>query len=123
MTVKLAVLKSGENIISDIKEGFVGEKLVCYILEKPCIVSVNGTYRILEDEDKNINGNKVSISLNSWPSLSKDTTVELIPDWIVTIVEPNDQLKKMYETQVLGIKDETNQIIVTDEQSNSNQSD
>jgi hypothetical protein len=123
MTVKLAVLKSGENIISDIKEGFVGEKLVCYILEKPCIVSVNETYRILEDEDKNINGNKVSISLNSWPSLSKDTTVELIPDWIVTIVEPNDQLKKMYETQVLGIKDETNQIIVTDEQSNSNQSD
>ena len=118
MSVKLAILKSGENIISDIKEGFIGEKLVCYILEKPCTVSVNGTYRILEDEDENenINGNRVSISLNSWPSLSKDTTIELVLDWIVTIVEPNDQLKKMYETQVLGIE-QNDEIISTDEQS------
>jgi hypothetical protein len=118
MSVKLAVLKSGENIISDIKEGFLEEKLVCYILEKPCTVSVNGTYRILEDEDENetTNGSRVSISLNSWPSLSKDTTVELVPDWIVTIVEPNDQLKKMYETQVLGIE-QNDETISTDEQS------
>lgn len=118
MSVKLVVLKSGENIISDIKEGFVGEKLVCYILEKPCVVSVNGTYRIIENEDenKNTNESKVSISLNSWPSLSKDTTIELVLDWIVTIVEPNDQLKKMYETQVLGIE-QNDETISTDEQS------
>ena len=60
----------------------------------------------------------------SWPVLSKDTTIELIPDWIVTIVEPNDNLKKIYETQVLGKEEnETNQTIVLSQQSDSDQSD
>ena len=107
MTVKLILLKSGENIISDVKEGFFEDKLVCYLLENPCTVSVNGSYRVIgEDSSKE---NKVSISLVPWPSFSKETTVELIPDWIVTITNPKDELKLMYENEVLGIeKDETN---------------
>lgn len=115
MTVKLVMLKSGESIISDIKEGFFEEKLVCYILEKPCTVTVNGTYKILNEED---GGNRVSISLKQWPPLSKDTSIELIPDWIITIVEPNDELKKMYENQVLGTEEnEINETAVFSEQS------
>ena len=121
MTVKLIVLKSGESIVSDVKEGFYEDKLVCYVLEKPCTVSVNGTYKILDEED---GGSRVSISLQSWPSLSKDTTIEIIPDWIVTIVDPKDELKTMYETQVLGINEnEINQVAVFTEQSDSYQSD
>jgi hypothetical protein len=120
MTVKLVLLKSGESIVSDVKEGFYEEKLVCYILEKPCKVFVNGTYKILDDE--NDDGNRVSISLHSWPQLSKDTTIEIVPEWIVTIVEPKDELKKMYETQVLGIG-ENDQSNSTNEQLDSDQSD
>lgn len=120
MSVKLVVLKSGENIISEIKEGYFEQKLVCYILDKPCTISVNGTYKILNDEDDA--ENKVSVSLNSWPSFSKQTTIELVPDWIITVVDPIDSLKKMYETQVLGIKNENNQTISIIEQSNSDQS-
>ncbi len=120
MTVKLVVLKSGENIISDVKEGFYEDKLVCYLLEKPCLVTINGTYRIVgEDED-----DKVSISLKPWPLFSKQTTIELINDWVVTIVDPTDQLKIMYETQVLGDdQNETNQNSLSIEQSDSNHSD
>jgi hypothetical protein len=99
MTVKLVIFKSGENIISDVKEGFYGEKLACYILENPCKVFVNGSYKIIDDDQDA--GNMVSISLHQWPSLSKDTTIEIVPEWIVTLVEPNSQLKEMYETQVL----------------------
>jgi hypothetical protein len=120
MTVKLVLLKSGENIVSDVKEGFYEEKLVCYILEKPCKVFVNGSYKILDAE--NDDGNRVSISLHSWPQLSKDTTIEIVPEWIVTIVEPKDELKKMYQTQVLGIE-ENDQNNSTDEQLDSDQSD
>jgi hypothetical protein len=123
MTVKLVLLKSGENIVSDVKEGFFEDKLVCYLLENPCTVSVNGSYRVIGGEDLE-KGNKVSISLTPWPSFSKETTVELIPDWIVTITNPKDELKLMYETEVLGIEqNENNQISITDEQSDSNQSD
>lgn len=105
MTVKLLILKSGENIISDVKEGFYEDKLVCYLLEKPCLVSINGTYRIVGEEDNN----KVSISLKPWPVFSKQTNVELVNDWIVTIVDPKDDLKLMYEIEVLGeTENETN---------------
>lgn len=121
MTIKLAILKSGENLISDFKEGFLGEKLVCYLLEKPCSVFINGTYKIMDEED---GGNRVSISLKTWPSFSKQTTIELPPDWIVTLVDPTDELKEMYENQVLGIcKNEDNQNTSTDKQSDSDNSD
>ena len=118
MTVKLAIFKSGENIISDIKEGFYGEKLACYILENPCKVSINGSYKVIGDDQDS--GNMVSISLHQWPSLSKDTIIEIVPEWIVTLVEPNFQLKEMYETQVLKNGNETDSV---DKQSNSNHSD
>ena len=122
MAVKLVLLKSGENIISDTKEGFLDEKLVCYILEKPCNVNINGSYKILDDEDGG--KDKLSISLHPWPALSKQEVIELIPDWIITIVDPTDELKGMYETQVLGVKkDEIDQSVTVNEQSDSDQSD
>ena len=90
-------------------------------MENPCTVSINGTYKIF---DKNEEENKVSISLHTWPSLSSQNTIEIPPDCVLTIVEPINSLKKMYETQVLGIKeDETNQSIAFDEQPNSDKSD
>jgi hypothetical protein len=120
MTVKLVLLKSDEKLITDIKEGFYEEKLVCYLLENPCSVSINGSYKILDDEN---GGNRVSISLQTWPLLSKQTTIEIIPDWVVTMVEPNDELKEMYENHVVKDKrNESSQSIVVNEQPNFNQS-
>jgi hypothetical protein len=122
MSIKLILLKTGENIISEIKEGYFEEKLICYILEKPCTVTINGSYKILDDDEEE--EDKVSISLRLWPSLTDQTTIELSPDSIVTVVEPVENLKKMYETQVLGIKEnEINQNISINEQPNSDKSD
>lgn len=118
MTVKLVVLKSGESIISDVKEGFFEDKLICYLLEKPCSIEINGSYRIVGEE------NKYSVSLKQWPIFSKQTTIELVTDWIATIVDPTDEIKEMYENQVLGdIQNETNQSNMPYEQSDSNKSD
>lgn len=121
MTVKLAILKSGENIISDIKEGFYEERLVCYILEKPCSVSINENYRIIGEEDEE-GKSRVSISLRTWPSLSNQNVVEIVPDWIVTLVDPKEELKKMYQNQVLKIK-QNDETISIDEQSDSGLTD
>lgn len=114
MAVKLVLLKSGEKLITDVKEGLIEEKVVCYILEKPCTVHVNGSYKIIDDEEDS--PNRVSISLQSWPSLSKQTVIEITLDWVLTIAEPNEELKELYETQVLGEdKDGNNQNISIDE--------
>jgi hypothetical protein len=117
MTVKLVLLKSGEKLISEIKEGFLEEKLVCYLLEKPCTISINGTYKILDEEGID-GGNKVSVSLQSWPSFSGQETIEISPDWIITIVEPSDEIKETYENQILELnkeeKDNDQSIIFTE---------
>lgn len=100
MSVKLVVLKTGENIITDIREGILDEKIVCYIFAKPCIVFVNGEYVSNDDEPES--ENKVGISLQPWPIFSNDDMIEVTPDSITTIVSPNSQLEETYKSQVLG---------------------
>lgn len=103
MTIKIAVLNTGDTLIADVKEAFYEEKLVCYIFENPCKFTVNGIYKISEEEDL---GNKYSISLSRWPSLSKETTIEVVMETIVTLVDPVDDLKQLYEIQILGKEEE-----------------
>jgi hypothetical protein len=130
MSVKLILLQSGENIVSEIKEGFFQDKLVCYILENPCTIFVNETYESFDEKkDGTVKENKASISLRRWPYLismsSGDiTTIEVSPNSIVTVLEPVESLKKMYETQVLGItRNENDQTDAFSEQSDSDKSD
>ena len=55
MTVKLVILKSGEDIVADIKEMVVGEgddrRVVGYVLTKPCGVSLNSKALKVDDEE------------------------------------------------------------------------
>lgn len=108
MTVKIAILKSGEQLISDVSEGFVGEKLVCYVLNNPCSIFINGAFEVRESDK--MNENKMSVSLYPWPALTTDKVIQIPPDMITTLVNPNPDLKEMYETQVLknGEENDTN---------------
>jgi len=40
MTIKLALLKSGEDIISDISEMLMDDKVIGYYMTKPCVVKM-----------------------------------------------------------------------------------
>lgn len=97
MSIKLVILKTGENIITEIKGFYDNDnKLVCYVLENPCEITLNGSY------DLNSSEPKCSISLNKWPILSKNTTIEVQPGSIITFSDPVDSVKELYTTQVLG---------------------
>jgi hypothetical protein len=126
MAVKLAILKSGENIVADIKEGFLDNKLVCYIFQNPCLIEINGTYDVKyldhEDQDEESMLPKVSISVSRWPTLSNDETVEVSSDWIITVVNPTEEVKNAY-SKALGEEDEFSPDIVFSEQSDSDNSD
>ena len=101
MTVKLAILKSGEDIVADIKEMVVGEgdnaRVVGYILTKPCGVSLNSK-PLQIDEEKDT----YQIKLFPWCPLTKSEKIPITADWVVTIVDPIDKVKQMYEKEVLG---------------------
>ena len=119
MTVKLAILKSGEDIVADIKEMVVGEgddaRVVGYFLTKPCGVSLNSKNIKVDDE-------KVTYQLKlfPWCPLTKQEKIPISADWVVTIVDPIDKITEMYTKEVLEDGSESSS---SDEQADSSKSD
>lgn len=110
MSVKLALLKSGETVISDLKELVSDDKVCGYLFENPQVVYIEKSFVLLEDVKKS-NEEEISVTMKPWIDLTSDTKIPVPPDWIVTIVEPIDNLIKLYEEKING-KD--NQSFVTD---------
>jgi len=111
MSIKLAILKSGETIISDAKELISEEKPCGYVFENPHKVLTERTL-ILAEENNYDHDAKIQISLTPWIILSKDKNILVPLDWVVTLVEPIDTIKELYEEKVNG---ENDQVSFTEE--------
>jgi hypothetical protein len=125
MSVRLALLRSGEYIISDISEMVKDERMIGYILSKPCVVEVKDVIpisRSILDRSK-ASHKKLSINLFPWIPFSSDEDVLVPMDWVVTFVSPFDDLMQIYQNDVLKYGQETDKNSSTDEQSDSDQSD
>ena len=98
MTIKLILLKSGEDIISDVTEMCVGteedRQVIGYQLNKPCVVKMADPNLIKEEGPKKQSG--FAVSLFPWMSLTKQEDIPIPADWMITMVEPIDKLKEMY---------------------------
>ncbi len=101
MTVKLALLKSGEEVISDMKEMTVPdpsggqEKVIGYYFQYPCRVKLWGNDASGTD---NATALPIKMRLLPWMPLSKDDSVPVVADWVISIMEPVDKLAEMYQT-------------------------
>ena len=104
MTIKLLILKSGEEMISDINEMAVGEeddqKVVGYFLRRPCLVKMKNPGVI--DQEKNKTKAGFEVSLIPWIALSEEEVIPIPADWLVTMVTPVKQLETMYIEDVLS---------------------
>jgi hypothetical protein len=98
MSIKLALLKSGETVISDAKELISDDKVCGYLFENPHRVEIRKSILLVEEETSG--GADVEISLSPWIVLTSDKQIPVPPDWIVTIVEPITTIKQMYEEKV-----------------------
>ena len=99
MSVKLAILKSGETVISDVKELVTEEKVCGYIFENPQKVLTERSILLSEESDYD---SKIQVSLTPWIILTEDTQMLVTMDWVVTLVDPIQSLKKMYEEKLNG---------------------
>ena len=106
MAIKLAVLKSGEDVIADIREMMVGDedtpaeqkKVVGYYFIKPCGVTLkNKAIDVNESADDSF-----ELKLFPWCPLAKNDAIPMSTEWVVTMVDPVDKLREMYETEVLN---------------------
>ena len=99
MSIKLAILKSGEQVIADAKELVSEEKIRGYLFTRPHKV-VSTQPLLLTEEQKD--DNSLEVTLSPWIILSADKEVVVPTDWVVTLVEPLESVVKMYEEKVNG---------------------
>ena len=112
MTVKILLLKSGEDVITDVNEMISSdEKVIGYFLTKPFVIKLL---------PKKTEGNKkeTSISMYPWMPLAKEKAIPLSTDWVVTMVTPIEKVETMYKEDVLN-GENTNQTDSLDESTKS----
>ena len=108
MSIKVALLKSGESVIADIKE-LVSDDNVCgYLFENPHIISYLEPELLTEQTETS----KLKISLIPWILITSDTKIPVRSDWVITMVEPIEDVKKIYKEKI----NESNQVSSVDEQ-------
>jgi hypothetical protein len=100
MSIKLVLLKSGEQVIADAKELVAEEKVRGYLLNKP--QKITATKPILLTEDIGSDDANIQITLAPFILLTKDEDIVVPTDWVVTVVEPLETLIEMYQEKVNG---------------------
>ena len=98
MSIKLTLLKSGEEVIADIKEVRQEETdvLVSYLFKDPYCVKIKTTQVLVEDESRP----KHELAYYKWMSLSKDNDIIVNKDWVVCITDPLDSITKSYKGRI-----------------------
>ena len=101
MSIKLLYLKSGEQVISDVKELIRkdSDKVYGYVLYKPHEVVASKAVVLTEDASDDRN---VEVTLSPWILLTEDKSMTVPQDWIITIVNPIGSILKMYEEKTNG---------------------
>ena len=125
MTIKLLLLKSGEDIISDVAEMAFGEdekkRIVGYFLKQPCVVKMRNPKEVTQKVEGAQKAG-FEVSLFPWMPLSQESTIPVAADWVITMVEPISKLKDMYVEDIVNYgNNEGSQSSNTDEQADSDQ--
>tara|TARA_B100001996_G_scaffold15247_1_gene12667 strand:+ start:135 stop:542 length:408 start_codon:yes stop_codon:yes gene_type:complete len=107
MSVKLAVLKSGEDIVADIKEARdkKTQEPIWYVFKNPiqvALVDVRDPEKKLLMEEREDQGKRKELFFSPWLPLSADNEVIVPMDWVVTVVNPHEQVLQSY-TERVGI--------------------
>jgi hypothetical protein len=118
MSIKIALLKSGESVISDIKELISKEskeKIYGYIFKNPYVVDISHNQgeeeEVLLLEGKSSNkpnrkeqqdGKDVNVNFIPWIPITSDSEIMVAPDWVFSIVTPVKEIENLYEEMISG---------------------
>ena len=117
MAIKLIVLKSGETLITEAKQLVSKDeenKVHSYIFSKPHTVKISKSESFnvplglsdmsAEEVESKLQekAHEYQINLSPWILLAKDEDIHVQLDWVVTIVDPVESLKTMYEEKISG---------------------
>ena len=105
MSIKITVLKTGEQLISDMKELMAEgqEHAQAYLLDNPHTYVINEKQFITEEEKKE-GDYGIDVSLFPWIILSKDTQMIIPVDSVLTVVEPLESVAQLYLDKIDSFK-------------------
>jgi len=102
MSIKLVLLKTGDQIITDVKELVSDESVRGYVFNKPHKLESTKTLFLTEETE---NTGSVQVTFSPWIILTEDEDILVSPEWIVTIVEPVKSIVEMYQERLNGESD------------------
>ncbi len=131
MTVKLVLLKSGEDIVADVSEMVVGDendkdnppRVIGYYLNRPCVIKMQDARNLPELQKGNEQKQGYSVSLFPWMPLSKEDKIPIPADWMITMVEPVTKLSQMYDEDIVKNGKDNQSDSTDDDSTDSDQSD
>ncbi len=97
MSIKLTLLKTGEQLISDMKELSEEGKdePKAYLLENPHTVEINEK-QFMTEEEKRDGDFGINVTLLPWIILSQDNQMIIPFDSVLTVVEPLNSVTQLY---------------------------
>ena len=105
MSIKITVLKSGDHLISDMKELIAEDKdeIKAYLLENPHTYELK-EQQFLTEEEKVIGDYGINVTLLPWIILSKDKKMMIPVDSVLTVVEPLESVTQLYLDKIESFK-------------------
>ena len=106
MTIKVLVMKSGEDVIADVQEMVSDtDQVIGYFLTRPCVVTLRASEDPTSDDEQ-----EVSIRMHPWMPLAREKAIPISTDWVVTMVTPVEKVQELYEKEVVNDGQETDQV-------------
>ena len=105
MSVKLVMLKSGEDLVADVQEIKSNDEVIGYYFDDPLVIRISESEEstILNEENSFTQySSKIDVTFYPWIPLAKDTRIPCSADWVVTMTEPVENLKKLYQEKLDG---------------------
>ena len=101
MSIKITVLKSGDQLISDMKELMAEneQKVQAYMLVNPHTYEISEK-QFMTEEEKEVGDYGIDVSLLPWLILSKDKKMIIPTDSVLTVVEPLESVTQLYLDKV-----------------------
>jgi hypothetical protein len=128
MSLKLLLLKNGDELVSDVKsvKDEDGKKVYSYILTNPMKLETEGDddddFLLEGDEDYQVARvneyeEELTLSMTRWPRFTEQDKIYLSPEWVVTLVDPISQLAEMYKNYEKnhGNEEESGPVHLTEE--------
>ena len=105
MSIKITTLKTGDILISELKEVYDGEgedrKGICLLVERPYVLSlVNAAPQYMVEEA----GAELQVKFSKWNPYSSDSQFKLPYDSVMTIGEPEEGLKEAYAAKIAEVQ-------------------